>query len=91
MLVVSGRPMIIAPATLKNVDALVASWLPGSEGEGVSDVLFGHRPFTGKLPVTWPRSVTQEPINVGDADYNPQFALRVRAHHSLAPISPDPD
>ncbi|MGI8523518.1 MAG: glycoside hydrolase family 3 protein [Nocardioides sp.] len=74
VLVVSGRPMIISQATLKNVDALVASWLPGSEGEGVSDVLFGARHFTGKLPVTWPRSVDQEPINVGDAHYNPLFA-----------------
>ncbi len=73
VLVVSGRPMIIPPTTLKNVDALVASWLPGSEGEGVADVLFGKQPFTGKLPVTWPRTVAQEPINVGDAHYDPLF------------------
>jgi beta-glucosidase len=73
VLVVSGRPMIIPPTMLKSVDALVASWLPGSEGEGVADVLFGRRPFTGKLPVTWPRSVAQEPINVGDAHYDPLF------------------
>jgi beta-glucosidase len=73
VLVVSGRPMIIPPAMLKNVDALVASWLPGSEGEGVADVLFGHQPFTGKLPVTWPRTVAQEPINIGDANYDPLF------------------
>jgi beta-glucosidase len=58
---------------LSHVDALVASWLPGSEGEGVADVLFGHRPFTGRLPVTWPRSVDQEPINIGDDDYNPLY------------------
>ena len=73
VLVVSGRPLEIPPALLAQTDALVASWLPGSEGEGVSDVLFGHRPFTGKLPVTWPRTVAQEPINVGDADYDPLF------------------
>lgn len=73
VLVVSGRPMIIPPAMLSHVDALVASWLPGSEGEGVADVLFGHRPFTGRLPVTWPRSVDQEPINIGDDDYNPLY------------------
>jgi beta-glucosidase len=73
VLVVSGRPMIIPPGMLRNVDALVASWLPGSEGEGVADVLFGDRPFTGKLPVTWPRTVAQEPINVGDDDYNPLY------------------
>jgi beta-glucosidase len=73
VVVVSGRPMIIAPAMLKNIDSLVAGWLPGSEGEGVADVLFGRQPFTGKLPVTWPRTVAQEPINVGDASYDPLF------------------
>jgi beta-glucosidase len=71
--VVSGRPLQIDPAQLNAIDALVASWLPGSEGEGVADVLFGKRPFTGKLPVTWPRTVDQEPINVGDANYDPLF------------------
>lgn len=82
VLVVSGRPMVIPPALLKQTDALVASWLPGSEGAGVADVLYGRRPFTGRLPVTWPRTVDQEPINVGDADYDPLypygFGLRTR-------------
>ncbi len=55
VLVVSGRPIIIPPELLGQIDALVASWLPGSEGMGVADVLFGKKPFTGKLPVTWPR------------------------------------
>jgi beta-glucosidase len=73
VLVVSGRPIIIPPDLRRSIDSLVASWLPGSEGVGVADVLFGSRPFTGKLPVTWPRSVAQEPINVGDADYDPLF------------------
>jgi beta-glucosidase len=74
VLVVSGRPMVIPPALLRQTDALVASWLPGSEGAGVADVLYGRRPFTGRLPVSWPRSVAQEPINVGDVGYNPLFA-----------------
>lgn len=86
VLVVSGRPLEIPPALLGEIDALVASWLPGSEGDGVADVLFGKRPFTGKLPVTWPRTVAQEPINIGDADYDPLypygFGLRTRSHHS---------
>ncbi|MFC7493470.1 MULTISPECIES: glycoside hydrolase family 3 protein [unclassified Nocardioides] len=73
VLVVSGRPLEIPADLLARTDALVASWLPGSEGDGVADVLFGKQPFTGKLPVTWPRSVDQEPINVGDADYDPLF------------------
>ncbi|MDQ1292922.1 MAG: beta-glucosidase [Actinomycetota bacterium] len=70
---ISGRPLVLEPRTFAEVDALVASWLPGSEGAGLADVLFGERQFTGRLPVTWPRSLDQEPINVGDADYDPLF------------------
>ena len=44
-------------------------------------MLFGTKPFTGKLPVTWPRTVAQEPINVGDAGYDPLYQVRVRARH----------
>jgi beta-glucosidase len=70
VLVVSGRPQVFDSSS---VDSLVASWLPGSEGEGVADVLFGKKPFTGRLSQTWPASAVQEPINVGDATYDPQF------------------
>jgi beta-glucosidase len=73
VVVVSGRPMIIDKAQRDEIDALVAAWLPGSEGAGVADTLFGSRPFTGRLPMTWPRSLDQEPINVGDRHYNPLF------------------
>ncbi|MFI9809714.1 glycoside hydrolase family 3 protein [Streptomyces sp. NPDC052301] len=72
VLIVSGRPQLIGDR-LDKIDALVASWLPGTEGEGVADVLYGTRPFTGQLPVTWPKSESQLPINVGDASYDPQF------------------
>ncbi|WP_244932255.1 glycoside hydrolase family 3 protein [Nocardioides sp. W7] len=74
VVVVSGRPLILPRRLRSQVDAIVASWLPGSEGRGVADVLFGQQPFTGRLPVTWPRSLAQEPINVGDRDYDPLFA-----------------
>src|SRR3954453_6490279 len=73
VVVVSGRPLIVDPAQLSRIDALVAAWLPGSEGAGVADVLYGARRFTGKLPVSWPRRLAQEPINVGDASYDPLF------------------
>ncbi|MFI0366474.1 glycoside hydrolase family 3 protein [Actinomadura sp. 1N219] len=69
---VAGRPQIVTDR-LPAMDAFVMSWLPGSEGAGVADVLFGKRPFTGRLPVTWPRGEDQEPINIGDRDYNPLF------------------
>jgi len=82
VVIVSGRPLIIDPAQLSQIDGLVAAWLPGSEGTGVVDTLFGKRRFTGRLPMTWPRTLEQEPINVGDADYDPLhrfgFGLRTR-------------
>jgi beta-glucosidase len=51
----------------------VEAWLPDSEGEGVSDTVFGRAPYTGKLPVTWPKTLGQEPINIGDARYHPLY------------------
>ena len=70
--VVSGRPLILGEA-LGLSDAVVAAWLPGSEGDGVADVLFGQYAPTGKLPFTWPRSMAQIPMNTGDASYDPLF------------------
>ncbi|KAG0471478.1 hypothetical protein HPP92_016024 [Vanilla planifolia] len=49
------------------MDALVAAWLPGTEGPWMTDVLIGDYGFTGKLPRTWFKSVDQLPMNVGDA------------------------
>jgi beta-glucosidase len=72
VIVVSGRPIEIEPH-LEGVDALVAAWLPGSEGAGVADPLFGATPYDGRLPVSWPRLVDDEPLNVGDPDYDPLF------------------
>jgi beta-glucosidase len=68
----SGRPMIIND-TLGRCDAFVAAWLPGTEGQGVADVLFGDYKPTGKLSFSWPRSMAQIPINVGDRNYDPLF------------------
>jgi beta-glucosidase len=65
VVLVSGRPMDIA-SLLPSWDALLASWLPGTEGDGVADVLFGAYKPTGRLPSTWMRSVDQQPINKGD-------------------------
>lgn len=62
LVVLAGRPVDISEL-LPLADAVVVAWLPGSEGAGVSDALFGHAPFTGKLPYTWPRSVEQLPFD----------------------------
>lgn len=61
VVLVTGRPLIITDE-LDNWDGLVVVWLPGSEGAGVADVLFGERKFTGTLPIHWPATLTQLPI-----------------------------
>jgi beta-glucosidase len=61
VVLIAGRPMI-ASGELEAADAFVVAWLPGSEGAGVADGLFGLSPFTGRLPFTWPRSMDQLPL-----------------------------
>ena len=85
VVLLSGRPMILEPI-LAHADAIVAAWLPGTEGDGVADVLFGTFNPTGKLSHTWPRSMAQVPINVGPNGEKPKevplfeygFGLRYR-------------
>jgi len=72
VVLLSGRPMIINPVLEKST-AFVAAWLPGTEGQGVADVLFGDFAPTGKLPHSWPRNMQQVPINLGDKEYDPLF------------------
>lgn len=72
VVLISGRPLVIEPY-LSKIDALVAAWLPGSEGQGVADVLFGDFGFTGKLARTWFKRIDQLPMNVGDPHYDPLF------------------
>ncbi|KAJ4843981.1 hypothetical protein Tsubulata_043390 [Turnera subulata] len=72
VVIISGRPIVIEPY-VSSIDALVAAWLPGTEGQGVTDVLFGDYGFSGKLPRTWFKTVDQLPMNVGDAHYDPLF------------------
>jgi beta-glucosidase len=66
----SGRPLILTDAqgvsSLDQSNAFVAAWLPGSEGDGLTDVLFGDFPPTGKLGFSWPANLAQVPINDGD-------------------------
>ena len=72
VILVSGRPLII-DKVIDKADAFVAAWLPGTEGRGVTDVLFGDFKPVGKLSFTWPRSMDQIPINAGDSNYDPLF------------------
>ena len=62
VIVVSGRPLLLT-GELPGIGALVAAWLPGTEGgAGVADAIFGKVGFTGRLPVTWPRNNNQLPV-----------------------------
>jgi beta-glucosidase len=66
VIILSGRPMIITDQ-FQTADAWVAAWLPGTEGAGIAEVLFGAYPFTGRLPYTWPRSNDQLPVNINNS------------------------
>jgi beta-glucosidase len=72
VILLSGRPLIV-PDMMNQSDAFVAAWLPGTEGQGIADVLFGDFKPKGKLSFSWPRSANQHPINVGDEKYDPLF------------------
>jgi beta-glucosidase len=75
---ISGRPLWVNRA-LNASDAFVAAWLPGSEGAGIADVLFADAngkvryDFKGKLAFSWPKSLDQTEVNIGDANYDPLF------------------
>jgi beta-glucosidase len=69
----AGRALYVNPQ-INAADAFVMAWLPGSEGEGVADVLTGKYDFTAKLSFSWPKAPDQTPLNVGDPTYDPQFA-----------------
>jgi len=68
---VCGRPLVVTDE-LDQSNAFVVAWFPGSEGQGVSDVLFGDYDFQGKLSFSWPR-YDNENWNIGDKNYNPMF------------------
>ncbi|KAE8653889.1 neurofilament medium polypeptide-like [Hibiscus syriacus] len=76
VVLISGRPVVIQPY-LHKIDALVAAWLPGSEGQGVAGVLFGDFGFTGKLARTWFKSVDRLPG---------EFCSEVVGRHALRAI-----
>ncbi len=73
VVVLSGRPLFIDDV-IDQADAWVAAWLPGTEGAGVADVLFGSFKPQGKLSFTWPKS-TSTSLHRGDPGYVTQFPL----------------
>lgn len=85
VILMSGRPVIINNQ-LNQAGAFISAWLPGTEGLGITDVLFGDYNFTGKLPVSWPNAVSQEPINNGDGKTG-LFALGYGLTYSTTPTA----
>ncbi len=94
----SGRP-VYANDLLNLSDAFVATWLPGTEGKGVTDILFRNadggiqQDFGGRLSFSWPRSVCQTPLNFGDRAYAPLFSLgyglNYQSNVTLGPLDAD--
>lgn len=76
---ISGRPLW-TNKELNASDAFIAAWLPGTEGSGIADVVIAKQgsginyDFQGKLSFSWPKSVDQAVLNVGQANYDPLFA-----------------
>jgi beta-glucosidase len=95
----SGRPLWMN-REINASDAFVAAWLPGSEGEGIADVLYRNKDgsiaydFSGKLPYSWPRTVVYEPQKFGQPGYNPLFPLGYGLHYgqngNVPPLSEAP-
>lgn len=67
VVLISGRPLVVTQQ-IEQSDAFLAAWLPGSEGDGIAEVLFGKYDFKGKLPHSWPKS--EEDYN---GKYGPNF------------------
>jgi beta-glucosidase len=95
----SGRPLW-QNREINLANAYVAAWLPGTEGNGISDVLFRKKDgsvnfdFTGKLSYSWPRNAAGAPLNVGQEGYDPLYAfgfgLSYAASVETAPLPEDP-
>jgi beta-glucosidase len=72
VVLVSGRPLVVTDQ-MKKSDAFIAAWLPGSEGDGIAEVLFGDYNFKGKLPHSWPKSVEDFNGKYGPNFWNPSI------------------
>ncbi|KFK34020.1 hypothetical protein AALP_AA5G091600 [Arabis alpina] len=75
VILITGRPVVLEPRVLGETKALVAAWLPGTEGQGIADVVFGDYDFEGKLPVSWFKCVEHLPLDPRANSYDPLFPL----------------
>ena len=72
VVMLSGRPLIVSDE-INSWDAFIAAWLPGTEGDGISDILFGNYKPTGKLAFSWPKSMDQIPHDYKSNTVKPLF------------------
>ncbi|XP_010541442.1 PREDICTED: uncharacterized protein LOC104814905 [Tarenaya hassleriana] len=84
-ILISGRPLVMEPRVLQRTEAVIAAWLPGTEGQGITDVVFGDYDFEGKLPASWFKRVEQLPLNAeANNSYNDEplfpmgFGLKIK-------------
>ncbi|WP_139903207.1 glycoside hydrolase family 3 N-terminal domain-containing protein [Clostridium thermarum] len=86
---VTGRPITIADQ-IEDFDGLIAAWLPGTEGQGIADVLLGDYDFTGKLTFTWPWYAKDIPLKheAGKALFNYGYGLK-KGETSVLPEKPE--
>lgn len=73
VIVISGRPVVLEQIVLEKTEALVAAWLPGTEGQGMADTIFGDYDFKGKLPVSWFKRIEHLPLDAHANSYDPLF------------------
>lgn len=83
LILISGRPLSMEPQLLDKVHALVAAWLPGSEGGGVIDVIFGDHDFQGKLPMTWHKNIEHLPKHADDPLFPLGYGLTMTENGNL--------
>ncbi|XP_070668782.1 uncharacterized protein [Malus domestica] len=74
-ILISGRTLVLEPWLLEMMDALLAAWLPGTEGEGIVDAIFGDFDFEGRLRVTWFKRVELLPMHAADPLYPLGFGM----------------
>jgi len=89
LVIYSGRPLVIGEV-LDSCDAIVASWLPGTEANGIADVLFGRRPFSGRLPYDWPETMDEVKVR-SRRGHAPRFPILWPISYGLTTAGRPPD